>query len=127
VIDELIGHHWHHLPGDDVCELLETHPERGLGELAVRHRQTSIGYSWLTSRKGPGALRRLLAAVALMAALQALCTYAPPLNTAFGSAPLTPALWGLVLAAGLTVLIIVEIEKWAAAASARRRDGGGAR
>jgi Ca2+-transporting ATPase len=61
VIDELIGHHWHHLPGDEVCELLETHPERGLGELAVKHRQTSIGYNRLTARKGPGALRRLLA------------------------------------------------------------------
>ena len=48
----------------------------------------------------------------LMALIQLLYTYAPFMNTLFGSAPIPLVLWLDVLAVGLAAYIIIEVEKW---------------
>ncbi len=71
--------------------------------------------------------RWLLGGVALMVALQALYTYAPFMNAAFGSAPLTAGLWGVIVAVGFAALLVVEIEKRVTRTARRRsaRRAGG--
>ena len=44
-------------------------------------------------------------------ALQALFTYAPPLQALFGTAPLDAASWGLIVALAFGKFVIVEGEK----------------
>ena len=46
-----------------------------------------------------------------MAVAQLLLTYAPPLQAAFGTAPLGLAEWAICAAAGALLLAAVEIEK----------------
>ena len=53
-----------------------------------------------------------LAGIAGVLALQATFIYAPPMQDAFGSAPLSPGDWLLALAAAATVLPVVWLEKW---------------
>jgi len=48
----------------------------------------------------------------LMALIQLLYTYAPFMNTIFGSAPISLSLWLDILAVGLIAFIIIELEKW---------------
>ncbi|MFA4966358.1 MAG: cation-transporting P-type ATPase [Thermoleophilia bacterium] len=55
-----IGKNWHHLPAEEVIELLETDPEAGLDVFDVKHRRDHYGPNVLTARGGPGALKRLL-------------------------------------------------------------------
>ncbi|MFV8836239.1 HAD-IC family P-type ATPase [Aquisalimonas sp. APHAB1-3] len=50
--------------------------------------------------------------IAAIVVLQLLFTYAPPLQLLFGSQALAPADWLRILAAGLTVFLLVELEKW---------------
>jgi magnesium-transporting ATPase (P-type) len=50
--------------------------------------------------------------VAAMTALQLLLTYAPVMNRLFHTAPIDGLAWGLVLAAAVTVYVIVEAETW---------------
>lgn len=47
-----------------------------------------------------------------MIVLQLLYTYTPTMNLLFHSAPIGPDSWIRILAVGVTVLIIVELEKW---------------
>ncbi len=56
----LLGKHWHHLPTDEVLQLLETHPETGLDIFAVKHRQEHFGPNVLTPRRGKSPLARFL-------------------------------------------------------------------
>jgi cation-transporting P-type ATPase F len=50
--------------------------------------------------------------VAGMTALQLLLTYTPTMNRLFHTAPIDGPAWGLVLAAAVTVYVIVEVETW---------------
>ena len=55
-----IGQNWHHLPAEEVVDLLESDAEAGLDVFEVKHRQERYGANVLTARSGPGALKRLL-------------------------------------------------------------------
>ncbi len=55
-----IGQNWHHLPADEVVDLLETDAEAGLDVFEVKHRQERYGANVLTTRSGPSALKRFL-------------------------------------------------------------------
>ncbi len=50
--------------------------------------------------------------VATMTALQLLLTYVPAMNRLFHTAPIDGPAWGLVLAAAVTVYVVVETETW---------------
>jgi len=56
----LIARHWHHLPIDEVVELLESDRERGLDRFAVEHRLEAFGPNTITAQKGQGPLIRFL-------------------------------------------------------------------
>ena len=59
---------------------------------------------------GRGA-RPVLAAIIAVFALQAAFTYWPPAQALFGTAPLAPFDWLVLIAAGLALLVIVEADK----------------
>jgi calcium-translocating P-type ATPase len=61
-----------------------------------------------------------LAGIAAVLLLQAAFIYAPPMQDAFGSAPLSIGEWLLALAAAGTVLPVVSAEKWWRRRSRRR-------
>ncbi|MGQ9724281.1 MAG: cation-translocating P-type ATPase [Tepidimonas sp.] len=73
---------------------------------SVRYLQ-SPPFTWV----GVRGTRRVLAAVALACALQALFTYTPFMHAWFGSAPLSPPLLAMCAGAGVTVLLVLEVEK----------------
>lgn len=50
--------------------------------------------------------------VTVMTALQLLLTYLPAMNRLFHTAPIDGPAWGLVLAAAVTVYVVVELETW---------------
>ena len=56
----LLSKHWHHLPVEEVQEILETDTEHGLDRFEVQHRQTRFGPNALTPRKGKSPLLRFL-------------------------------------------------------------------
>lgn len=56
--------------------------------------------------------RLLLGGVAGMIGLQLLFTYLPLANRLFHTAPISPFAWLLILGVGLSVFIVVSIEKW---------------
>ncbi len=56
----LIARHWHHLPIDEVAELLESDREQGLDRFAVKHRLEAFGPNAITAQKGQGPLIRFL-------------------------------------------------------------------
>ncbi len=62
----------------------------------------------------------LLAGVAAMILLQIGYTYSPPMQALFASAPLSAQQWGQILIAGLSIYVIVGIQKWWVHRSARR-------
>jgi len=51
---------WHHLPADEVIDLLESDREKGLDPFKVDHRQKRFGSNVITGKKGKGPLLRLL-------------------------------------------------------------------
>ncbi len=51
-------------------------------------------------------------AVLILICFQVLFTYAPPLQVLFSTAPLTIASWGNILVTGVSVFVLVEIEKF---------------
>ncbi len=53
----------------------------------------------------------LLGGVGLMLALQLLYTYLPGMNRLFGTAPISLAGWGWIIASAFVVHVVVEIEK----------------
>ncbi|MDA8164597.1 MAG: cation-transporting P-type ATPase [Desulfobacteraceae bacterium] len=59
-VDDLLGKHWHHLPGEEVAELLGSHPDTGLDFFEIRHRLENFGPNRLSVRKGTGPLMRFL-------------------------------------------------------------------
>ena len=63
------------------------------------------------SREGLTGNRYVWLAIGLMVLAQLVFTYAPLMQTLFGTAGLDPATWLRVLAFGIGVLIVVELEK----------------
>ena len=59
-MEKLMSRHWHHMPGEEVVDLLQTNPERGLDEFEVKHRQEQFGPNVITGKGGKGPLMRLL-------------------------------------------------------------------
>ena len=54
----------------------------------------------------------LFVGVSLMVLLQLLYTYVPAMNWMFHGAPIPPAAWGYILAAGFIVYLVIGFEKW---------------
>ncbi len=59
-METLIGKHWHHLPADEVLDLLESNLEKGLDMFEVEHRHKHFGPNLITVKKGIGPLMRFL-------------------------------------------------------------------
>jgi Ca2+-transporting ATPase len=57
---DLLGKHWHHLPLDEVVELLEADTEKGLDLFEVKHRMKQYGPNTISTKKGKGPLQRFL-------------------------------------------------------------------
>ena len=60
MLDSLLNKHWHHLPQDEVLDLLDTDAEKGLDRFEAEERQQNFGPNALTQRKGQGPLLRFL-------------------------------------------------------------------
>jgi magnesium-transporting ATPase (P-type) len=63
------------------------------------------------NRAGLLGSRAVLLAVGALLILQGLFTYAPPLQLLFGTAPLAASEWVSILAFGVTLFAVVELEK----------------
>ena len=59
-MNTLIDKHWHHLPVEEVVDLLDTNPEKGLDQFEVKHLQETFGPNAITAKKGKGPLIRFL-------------------------------------------------------------------
>lgn len=59
-METLLSRHWHHLPTDEVLDLLECDREKGLDIFEVEHRQKRFGANVITAKKGKGPLIRFL-------------------------------------------------------------------
>jgi cation-transporting P-type ATPase F len=59
-METLISKHWHHLPVDEVIDLLGSNRERGLDIFEVEDRQKRFGPNIITMRKGRSPLVRFL-------------------------------------------------------------------
>jgi len=55
-----ISENWHHLPADEVLDLLQTDATKGLDLFEVKRRQERCGPNVLTVRRGPGRFKRFL-------------------------------------------------------------------
>ncbi len=60
LLDSLLKKHWHHLPQEEVLDLLDTDEDKGLDRFEVEERQHNFGPNALTQRKGQGPLLRFL-------------------------------------------------------------------
>jgi cation-transporting ATPase F len=60
MLDTLLGKHWHHLPGDEVLDLLDTNAQQGLDIFEIKHRQEHFGLNVLTPKQGKSPLQRFL-------------------------------------------------------------------
>jgi len=69
-------------------------------------------FASVLSFKGLFGSRAVLLAIAACLLLQALYTYAPPMQRLFHSTALDTAQWARVVLAGLAVFVIAELEKW---------------
>lgn len=58
-------------------------------------------------------------AIGVLAVLQLLFIYAPFMNTLFYTVPLSYVEWTYIMAAGLAVMLLVELEKWIFRANAK--------
>jgi cation-transporting P-type ATPase F len=56
----IINKHWHHLPENEVLEILETDPQKGLDLFEIQHRQKHFGLNALTPQKRKSSLRRFM-------------------------------------------------------------------
>ncbi len=56
----LLEKHWHHLPQEEVLDLLEADLAKGLDRFEVEQRQKNFGPNALTQRQGQGPLLRFL-------------------------------------------------------------------
>ncbi len=59
-MESLLAQHWHHLPIDEVVELLGTDAESGLDVFEVRHRQKHFGPNVISGQRRLSALQRFL-------------------------------------------------------------------
>ncbi|OEU82847.1 MAG: carbonate dehydratase [Desulfobacterales bacterium S5133MH4] len=59
-MESLIGKHCHHLPVDEIQDLLGSDPENGLDIFDVKHRMEHFGPNVITAKKGKGPLLRFL-------------------------------------------------------------------
>ncbi len=59
-MERIIGKHWHHLPEEEILELLGTNKEKGLDIFEVEHRQNRFGPNRLTTKAGKSTLIRFL-------------------------------------------------------------------
>ncbi|WP_194715100.1 cation-transporting P-type ATPase [Noviherbaspirillum soli] len=82
-----------------------------VGEIAYLFNCRHLGASVLGWR-GLTGNRYVLLAVAALAVLQALMTYLPAMQAAFGTAPLQAGAWGRILLFGVALMLVVEAEKW---------------
>ena len=57
-MNSLLGKHWHHLPVDEVEDLLGTNIKQGMDLFEVKHRQEHFGPNILTPKKGKSTLVR---------------------------------------------------------------------
>jgi magnesium-transporting ATPase (P-type) len=55
--------------------------------------------------------RYVLIAIGAVIVFQIIWTYVPFMNTLFGSSPLSLATWGIIVAVGFSVFVLVELEK----------------
>ncbi len=56
----LLGKHWHHLPTDEVVQLLDSDGQGGLDIFEVKHRQERFGRNVLTPKRGKSPWMRFL-------------------------------------------------------------------
>ncbi|MEW7988087.1 MAG: cation transporting ATPase C-terminal domain-containing protein, partial [Candidatus Thiodiazotropha sp.] len=80
------------------------------GELFYLFNCRSLRYSMF--QLGLFSNRWLILGVTVMAGLQILMTYVPTMNLLFGTAPIGPVEWGLILGGGLAIYTVVGTEKW---------------
>lgn len=59
-MQSLMGKHWHHLPVNEVVELLEGNVQNGLDVFEVKHRQERFGHNVLIPQKGKHPVVRFL-------------------------------------------------------------------
>ncbi len=56
----LLGHHWHHLPGEEVLQLLESDEGSGLDRFVIDARQAHFGLNVISEKRKQGPLLRFL-------------------------------------------------------------------
>jgi cation-transporting ATPase F len=59
-MESLLGKHWHHLPKEEVLDLLDTDIKQGLDLFEIKHRQDHFGLNVLTPKKGKSPLLKFL-------------------------------------------------------------------
>ncbi|NTV42330.1 MAG: cation-transporting P-type ATPase [Syntrophobacteraceae bacterium] len=59
-MENLIGKHWHHMPSEEVIDLLETSPDKGLDQFETEDRRKQFGDNVITTKKGKGPLLRFM-------------------------------------------------------------------
>ena len=120
----LLEKHWHHLPQEEVLDLLDTDPDKGLDRFEAEDRQQNFGPNALTQRKGQGPLLRfsmfrlglfsnkwIWGGIAAMIVAQLLFTYAPLMNRLFHTAPIGLVDWAHILAVGVVIYLVIGAEK----------------
>jgi len=60
LVNTLLGKHWHHLQKEEVLDLLDSDPQKGLDVFDVTHRRQRFGFNVLTPQKGKSPLIRFL-------------------------------------------------------------------
>jgi cation-transporting P-type ATPase F len=91
------------------------------GELFYLFNCRSLRYSMF--ELGVFSNRWLLLGVTAMMLLQVFFTYAPTMNTLFGSAPLDMIEWVFILFGGLLIYGVVGVEKWLRRRAENRKNG----
>mgnify|MGYP005847287911 CR=1 FL=1 len=59
-LESLISKHWHHLPSEEVLDLMGTSAQTGLDHFEVESRRESFGPNLLSQKKGRGPIVRFL-------------------------------------------------------------------
>jgi Ca2+-transporting ATPase len=59
-MSSLLSKHWHHLPVEEVLDLLDTDLQQGLDVFEIKHRQERFGLNVLAPKKGESPLVRFL-------------------------------------------------------------------
>lgn len=59
-MSKTLGTHWHHLPIEEVLDLLDTDTNKGLDVFEIKHRQERFGFNVLTPKKGTSPFVRFM-------------------------------------------------------------------